>query len=109
MREQLAGDLLICNESTAGFDRPIATGYLANARRLTHEDDRYLVFNHEDTIDNFGRTFLGLTWTAPTPHLIISQVILFLRLLPEQLVSVGGDRTGQSTARLGAAGARRSG
>src|SRR5262249_62350757 len=41
----------------------IATGYLANARRFgSYEDARYPWYlTYEDTIDNLGKTFLGLT------------------------------------------------
>jgi hypothetical protein len=61
VREQLAGDLLPADADRT--DKLIATGYLANARRFgSYEDARYQWYlTYEDTIDNLGRTFLGLT------------------------------------------------
>src|SRR5439155_15479923 len=69
VREQLAGDLLARNEP-ASFDQTIATGYLASARRFgSYEDERYPWYlTYEDTIDNFGRTFLGLTINCARCH-----------------------------------------
>jgi mono/diheme cytochrome c family protein len=65
IREQLAGDLL-AGSARSDAEREnnlIATGYLANARRFgSYEDERYpWHLTIEDTIDNLGRTFLGLT------------------------------------------------
>ena len=50
--------------------RLIATGYLANATRFgSYEDARYPWYlTIEDTIDNLGRTFLGLTITCARCH-----------------------------------------
>ena len=47
----------------SSFGPVIATGYLANARRFgSYEDARYPWYlTYEDTIDNLGRAFLGLT------------------------------------------------
>ncbi len=61
--EQLAGDLIPGGSGSERFERIIATGYLANARRFgSYEDERYpWHLTIEDTIDNLGRTFLGLT------------------------------------------------
>jgi hypothetical protein len=63
VREQLAGDLMPSRGQVERYDRLIATGYLANARRFgSYEDARYpWHLTIEDTIDNFGRAFLGLT------------------------------------------------
>ena len=51
-------------------DKLIATGYLANARRFgSYEDARYpWHLTIEDTIDNLGRTFLGLTISCCRCH-----------------------------------------
>lgn len=63
IREQLAGDLIAGGKEADRYERIIATGYLANARRFgSYEDERYpWHLTIEDTIDNLGRTFLGLT------------------------------------------------
>jgi Protein of unknown function (DUF1553)/Protein of unknown function (DUF1549)/Planctomycete cytochrome C len=68
VRRQLAGDLLPARDDADRYTKIIATGYLANARRFGSYADVgegpttypwYLTY--EDTIDNLGRTFLGLT------------------------------------------------
>jgi hypothetical protein len=65
VREQLAGDLLP-NRTT---DQLVATGYLANARRFgSRVDDYPQHLTIEDTIDNLGRTFLGLTINCARCH-----------------------------------------
>jgi mono/diheme cytochrome c family protein len=62
LREQLAGDLMPARDDADRNGKLIATGYLANARRFGSE--RFIYPWHltiEDTIDNLGRTMLGLT------------------------------------------------
>jgi hypothetical protein len=61
--EQLAGDLLPADGEHDRYQKIIATGYLANSRRFgSYEDARYpWHLTIEDTIDNLGRTFLGLS------------------------------------------------
>jgi hypothetical protein len=63
IRQQLAGDLLPAKDEKDRVDKLIATGYLANARRFgSYEDERYpWHLTYEDTIDNLGKAFLGLT------------------------------------------------
>jgi hypothetical protein len=63
VRQQLAGDLLPASDEADRQAKLIATGYLANARRFgSYEDARYpWHLTIEDTIDNLGRAFLGLT------------------------------------------------
>ena len=63
VREQLAGDLLASDSEEERHKKLIATGYLANSRRFgSYEDARYQWYlTIEDTIDNLGRTFLGLS------------------------------------------------
>ncbi|HJZ56805.1 MAG TPA: DUF1549 and DUF1553 domain-containing protein, partial [Gemmataceae bacterium] len=63
VRQQLAGDLMPTKDEEDRYSRLIATGYLANARRFgSYEDARYPWYlTYEDTIDNLGKTFLGLT------------------------------------------------
>jgi Protein of unknown function (DUF1553)/Protein of unknown function (DUF1549)/Planctomycete cytochrome C len=75
VRRQLAGDLLPAKDDADRHDKLIATGYLANARRFGSYADVgegkttypwYLTY--EDTIDNLGRTFLGLTINCARCH-----------------------------------------
>lgn len=62
VREQLAGDLLPGESLQDTHDRLIATGYIANARRFgSRVEDYPQHLTIEDTIDNLGRSFLGLT------------------------------------------------
>ena len=62
LREQIAGDLMPGRTEQETFDRLVATGYLAGARRFgSYEDKRYQWYlTFEDTIENLGRTVLGL-------------------------------------------------
>lgn len=63
--EQLAGDLLPDRTQ----EQLIATGYLANARRFgSRVEDYPQHLTIEDTIDNLGRTFLGLTINCARCH-----------------------------------------
>ncbi|MCI0535847.1 MAG: DUF1553 domain-containing protein [Verrucomicrobiales bacterium] len=69
VREQLAGDLLPGASDEQTLERIVATGYIANARRFgsTVEDyPQHLTI--EDTIDNLGRAFLGLTINCARCH-----------------------------------------
>jgi mono/diheme cytochrome c family protein len=66
VQEQLAGDLMPAKDDVDRRKKIIATGYLANAKRFGSYIDEgtppypwYLTY--EDTIDNLGRTFLGMT------------------------------------------------
>ncbi len=63
IRQQLAGDLLPAKDGADRNRKIIATGYLANSKRFgSYEDARYPWYlTYEDTIDNLGRAFLGLT------------------------------------------------
>jgi len=66
--DQLAGDLL-GGEGEERLQRLIATGYLANARRFgSRVDDYPQHLTIEDTIDNLGRTFLGLSVNCARCH-----------------------------------------
>ncbi|MCI0741743.1 MAG: PSD1 and planctomycete cytochrome C domain-containing protein, partial [Gemmataceae bacterium] len=83
VREQLAGDLMspvgqVSNQSAKkdgqvenlSYDKVIATGYLANSRRHgSYEDKRYpWHLTIEDTLDNFGKAFLGMTLGCARCH-----------------------------------------
>ena len=62
IRQQIAGDLLPANSVEEKHARTIATGYLANARRFgSRVSDYPQHLTIEDTINNVGRAFLGLT------------------------------------------------
>jgi hypothetical protein len=69
VRHQLAGDLLPYESSDDKFEKTIATGYIAGARRFgSRVDDYPQHLTIEDTIDNFGRTFLGASLNCARCH-----------------------------------------
>ncbi len=69
VRQQLAGDLLPANSIEQRHQQLIATGYIANARRFgSRVDDYPRHLTIEDTLDNLGRAFLGLTINCARCH-----------------------------------------
>ncbi len=69
VRDQIAGDLRGGSTDAERDARLIATGYLANARRFgSRVDDYPWHLTIEDTIDNLGRTFLGLSLGCTRCH-----------------------------------------
>jgi hypothetical protein len=70
VREQIAGDLLPAASEQDRRNKLLATGYLANARRFgSYEDKRYpWHLTIEDTLDNLGKAFLGLTLGCARCH-----------------------------------------
>jgi mono/diheme cytochrome c family protein len=75
LQEQIAGDLMRATSAQDKYDKIIATGYLANARRFGgYKDDDSIYPRYpwhltiEDTIDNLGRTVLGLTINCTRCH-----------------------------------------
>jgi hypothetical protein len=69
VRDQLAGDLRGGTTDDERNRRIIATGYIANARRFgSRVDDYPQHLTIEDTIDNLGRSFLGLTLSCARCH-----------------------------------------
>lgn len=69
LTEQLAGDLLPADSLNERNRQRIATGYLAMARRFGSLVERYpWHLTIEDTIDNVGRTMLGLTLSCARCH-----------------------------------------
>lgn len=69
VRDQLAGDLRGGETPSQRDGRLIATGYIANARRFgSRVDDYPQHLTIEDTIDNLGRTFLGMTVSCARCH-----------------------------------------
>jgi hypothetical protein len=69
IREQLAGDLIEGGCIEEQRERLIATGYIANARRFgSRVSDYPQHLTIEDTIDNLGRAFLGLSVSCARCH-----------------------------------------
>lgn len=69
VRDQLAGDLVGGPTTDEANERLIATGYIANARRFgSRVSDYPQHLTIEDTIDNVGRTFLGMTINCARCH-----------------------------------------
>ena len=68
LREQIAGDLLPSENDAQRYDRIIATGYLAIARRFggSRTGEHHLTL--EDTIDNVGRAILGSSLSCARCH-----------------------------------------
>jgi hypothetical protein len=67
LREQIAGDLLPAGSDAERFEKIIATGYLAISRRFSSlGEEPHLTF--DDTIDNVGKTMLGLTISCARCH-----------------------------------------
>ncbi len=69
LREQIAGDLLPADNDAQKNEQTIATGYIAISRRfgsIIKPYPQHLTI--EDTLDNIGRTVLGLTLTCARCH-----------------------------------------
>ena len=67
IREQIAGDLLPYATEAERQEKIIATGYIANSRRFGSRDvdDNLMI---DDTIDNLGKAFLGLSINCARCH-----------------------------------------
>ncbi len=61
VREQIAGDLLSSDTPDQSWAQTIATGYIAISRRIGVTPESLPHITIEDTIDNVGKTFLGLS------------------------------------------------
>jgi len=69
VRLQLAGDLITDEaKPQQRAEGIVATGYLALARRFGFDSDRDMFLTYEDTIDNLGKSFLGLTLACARCH-----------------------------------------
>lgn len=68
IREQIAGDLLESATEEERWNRIVATGYLAISRRIGVSPHRLRHITLEDTIDNLGKTFLGLSVQCARCH-----------------------------------------
>ena len=69
LREQIAGDLLPAADDAQRNEQLVATGYIAISRRfgsIVKDYPQHLTI--EDTLDNIGRTVLGLTLTCARCH-----------------------------------------
>ena len=61
IREQIAGDLLPSAHDDERWEQQIATGYIAISRRIGVSPHVLGHITIENTLDNLGKTFLGLT------------------------------------------------
>jgi len=68
LREQIAGDLLPGGTDAERFERIVATGYLAVARRFGGDRKGEHHLTLEDTIDNVGRAILGASISCARCH-----------------------------------------
>ncbi len=68
IREQIAGDTLESSSEEERWEKLIATGYLAISRRIGVSPHRLRHITLEDTIDNLGKTFLGLSVQCARCH-----------------------------------------
>ncbi len=69
IRQQLAGDLMRGGTQSERNERLIATGYIAGARRFgSRVEDYPQHLTIEDTLDNLGRAFMGLTINCARCH-----------------------------------------
>jgi hypothetical protein len=69
IRQQLAGDLLPAGSTAERYEKIVATGYIANARRFgSRVSDYPQHLTIEDTIDNLGRAFLGVSLNCARCH-----------------------------------------
>ncbi|WP_417747209.1 PSD1 and planctomycete cytochrome C domain-containing protein [Rosistilla oblonga] len=69
IQEQIAGDLMPAESEAEKNEQTIATGYLASSRRFGSVIKNYPQhLTIEDTIDNLGRTVLGMTVACARCH-----------------------------------------
>ncbi len=68
IRQQLAGDVLPSESDDERWKKVIATGYMAISRRIGVGPQNLRHITLEDTIDNVGKSFLGLTLGCARCH-----------------------------------------
>ena len=61
VREQIAGDQLPASSDEERWEQTIGTGYIAISRRIGVSPHKLKHITVEDTLNNMGKTFLGLT------------------------------------------------
>ena len=61
VREQIAGDQLPASSEDERWEQTVGTGYIAISRRIGVSPHKLKHITIEDTLDNLGKTFLGLT------------------------------------------------
>jgi hypothetical protein len=61
IKEQIAGDLLPASDDDQSWQQTIATGYLTISRRIGVSPQNQPHITIEDTLNNLGKTFLGLS------------------------------------------------
>ena len=61
VREQIAGDLLPYEDDDQRWEQTIATGYIAISRRIGVSPQNLTHIRIEDTLNNLGKTFLGMS------------------------------------------------
>jgi len=61
IKEQIAGDLLPASDKDESWEQTIATGYLTISRRIGVSPQNQPHITIEDTLNNLGKTFLGLS------------------------------------------------
>ncbi|MBC8352806.1 MAG: PSD1 domain-containing protein [Planctomycetes bacterium] len=61
VREQIAGDLMPAENDEESWRRVVATGYIAISRRIGVSPHGQRHITIEDTLNNLGKTFLGLS------------------------------------------------
>lgn len=68
LREQIAGDLMPAHTEAEKWMQAMATGYLAISRRFSVRPEKHMHLTIEDTIDNLGKTTLGMTVSCARCH-----------------------------------------
>jgi hypothetical protein len=68
LREQLAGDLLPASTEPEKWEHTVATGYLALARRFNVNPLQNMQLTIDDTLENLGKTILGVTIACARCH-----------------------------------------
>ena len=68
IREQIAGDLQPSSSEPKKWEHTVATGYLALARRFNVNPLQNMHLTVDDTLDNLGKTMVGLTIACARCH-----------------------------------------
>ena len=70
VHEQVAGDLLPCDDESAAIDGILATGFLSIGAKMLAEDDplKMQMDIIDEQVDTLGKAFLGLTFGCARCH-----------------------------------------